>query len=200
MFMPNSIATLSLKSLRTRFLVVVFSLLTSAYTFAEVSDSRATASTSSHSKMFSAIGKPLDPNSLNQLTPSIYPDGKGLPNGSGLAKNGAVLYQSQCASCHGKKGEGGTAQELIGGEGPLSIPDADKTLLTYWPYSTTLFDTIMRSMPPGAPGHLSADEIYALCAFIFAENKLWIYDQPMGAKELSSIAMPNRNGFIRKYP
>jgi len=146
------------------------------------------------------LGQTLKAADLAALTPIIFPSGKGLPAGQGTAEQGAVLYQSQCASCHGRKGEGGTAQELIGGQGPLSAPDADKTLLTYWPYATTLFDNIMRSMPPAAPGHLSADELYALCAYLLSENGLWDRRQPLAAKELAAIAMPNRNGFIRKYP
>jgi len=146
------------------------------------------------------MGKPVDAGSMVQFVPNIFPTGQGLPSGMGLAKNGAVLYQAQCASCHGRKGEGGTAQELIGGEGPLNAPDADKTLRTYWPYATTLFDTILRSMPPATPGHLSHDEVYSLCAYLLSENGLWASDQPMGAQELAAIVMPNRNGFIRKFP
>jgi cytochrome c len=146
------------------------------------------------------MGKALDGSMIIQFAPNIFPNGQGLPSGIGLAQNGAGLYQAQCASCHGKKGEGGTAQELIGGDGPLSAPDADKTIRTYWPFATTLFDTIARSMPPAAPGHLSADALYSLCAYLLAENGLWGWEQPMGPKELAAIVMPNRNGFIRKFP
>jgi len=194
-------ASLSLRSQRVLILCSVMVSLTSIFAFAEGADRLTSApSLTTNPSSVSPMGRPLDPSSLNALTPNIYPNGKGLPVGMGFAKQGAALYQSQCASCHGRKGEGGTAQELIGGEGPLSAPDADKTLLTYWPYATTLFDTILRSMPPAAPGHLSADEIYALCAYLLAQNGLWNADQPMGAKELTAITMPNRNGFIRKFP
>lgn len=148
----------------------------------------------------SPMGQAIDGAMLGKLMPAIFPNGKGLPKGVGLAKNGAGLYQAQCASCHGKKGEGATAQALIGGDGPLSAPDADKTIQTYWPYATTLFDTIARSMPPAAPGHLTADELYAVCAYLLAENGLWSSEQPMGAQELSSVVMPNRDGFIRRFP
>jgi len=148
----------------------------------------------------SPMGKPLHSDSITRLAPNIYPNGQGLPDGMGLAKNGSVLYQAQCASCHGTKGEGATAQALIGGDGPLSAHDADKTILTYWPYATTLFDTIARSMPPAAPGHLSADALFSLCAYLLAENGLWARDQPMGPKELAAIVMPNRNGFVQRFP
>jgi len=181
--------------------LLISSLMISAFVWAEGHDSHARTETSwASSEQISLMGKPLDEARLSQLTPNIYPNGKGLPSGMGLAKKGEGLYQAQCASCHGRKGEGGTAQELIGGEGPLTAPDADKTIRTYWPFATTLFDTILRSMPPAAPGNLSADDIYSLCAYLLSENGLWNRDQPMGAKELTAITMPNRDGFIRKYP
>lgn len=127
----------------------------------------------------------------------IFGDGAGLPPGSGRAGDGAALYQQQCAACHGRHGEGNTAPELIGGEGPLSRPDADKTLLTYWPFAPTLFDTIRRSMPPAAPGRLDNGQIYALCAWLLAQNGLWPAGRALDAAGLASVRMPNRDGFIR---
>jgi len=132
--------------------------------------------------------------------PLIFPDGQGLPAGSGLAAEGALLYQAQCASCHGRHGEGNTAPELVGGNGPLSSPDADKTIATYWPYATTVFDTIRRSMPPAAPGRLSDDQVYALCAWVLAQNGLWPAGQALDAVGLAAIRMPNRDGFIFAVP
>ncbi len=147
-----------------------------------------------------ALGWSVSSQQLATLRPAIYPDGHGLPPGQGLAGNGARLYATQCASCHGAQGEGGTAPELVGGEGPLTRPDADKTLLTYWPYATTLFDTVARSMPPAAPGHLSADQLYALCAWLLERNGLWPADTPLDATGLASVRMPNRAGFIAHRP
>ena len=143
-----------------------------------------------------ALGMPLSAATLAALRPAIYPDGQGLPVGQGLAADGARLYARQCASCHGAAGEGGTAPELVGGEEPLTRPDADKTLRTYWPYATTLFDTVMRSMPPAAPGHLGADQVYALCAWLLAQNGLWPADQPLDRIALARLRLPNRDGFI----
>jgi cytochrome c len=135
-----------------------------------------------------------------QRTPAraafIYPDGEGLPAGRGLAADGAALYQAHCAACHGRHAEGATAPDLVGGAGPLSSPDADKTVLTYWPYATTLFDTIRRSMPPSAPGSLSDTEIYALCAWLLSENHLWPAGLALDSKGLAAVRMPNRDGFV----
>jgi cytochrome c len=143
-----------------------------------------------------ALGRPLTPEQQTILATTIFPDGQGLPPGRGLASEGARLYQQYCAACHGRQAQGATAPELIGGDGPLSRPDADKTLATYWPFATTLFDTLRRSMPPAAPGHLTADQLYALCAWLLAENRLWPAEQALDAAGLAGIRMPNRDGFI----
>jgi cytochrome c len=143
------------------------------------------------------LGQALGPEQLARLRPAIYPDGAGLPRGQGSAEAGARLYQAQCAACHGRRGEGATAPELIGGEGPLAAPDADKTLKTYWPYATTLYDTIARSMPPTAPGRLTPEELYGLCAWLLAENGLWSHDRLLDGPGLAAIRMPNREGFLR---
>ncbi|MDE3011697.1 MAG: cytochrome c [Pseudomonadota bacterium] len=143
-----------------------------------------------------ALGQPLV-ESAGAPPALIFGDGAGLPPGSGLAEEGAVLYQQECAACHGRHGEGNTAPELVGGEAPLSRPDADKTLLTYWPYAPTLFDTIRRSMPPARPGRLDDAQIYALCAWLLAQNGLWPAARTLDAAGLASVRMPNRDGFIR---
>lgn len=127
--------------------------------------------------------------------PLIYPDGKGLPPGQGFAQDGASLYAKHCAGCHGQSAQGGTAPELVGGEGPLSAPYADKTIKTYWPFATTLFDTIRRGMPPEKPALLKDDEVYALVAFILKENQLWQADTALDAQGLAHVRMPNRAGF-----
>ncbi len=142
------------------------------------------------------LGHPVTSDTLAGLGAQIYPDGHGLPAGSGLAVDGAVLYGQYCASCHGREGQGATAPELIGGDGPLSAAEADKTLKTYWPYATTLFDTLARGMPPANPAALSDDQRYALCAFLLARNGLWPADRPLDGASLSAVQMPNRHGFI----
>ena len=111
-----------------------------------------------------------------------------------------MLYQQQCASCHGQHLEGGTGDRLIGGRGSLPNSDATKapvkTVESYWPYATTLFDYIKRAMPLPAPDSLTNDEVYALVAYILSEAKIISADTVLDAASLAKIKMPNRDGFI----
>jgi cytochrome c len=132
---------------------------------------------------------------------SPLPDGRGLPRGSGNAAAGKTIYTSQCLSCHGASLEGGTGDRLIGGRG--SLPGNDparapiKTVESYWPYATTLFDYIKRAMPLTAPGSLSNDEVYAVSAYILSQAKILAEERVLDDKTMGGIRMPNRDGFIR---
>ncbi|MBT7942115.1 MAG: cytochrome c [Alphaproteobacteria bacterium] len=135
---------------------------------------------------------------------SIYPDGANLPAGSGNVLEGKALYMDICADCHGTTGAGKTGEELVGGvgiaageEGALNSPYPEKTVGNYWPYATTLFDYIRRAMPPSAPLSLTADQIYALSAYLLFLNDIIDESEVMDAKTLPAILMPNRNGFVR---
>jgi cytochrome c len=127
---------------------------------------------------------------------TIFPDGRGLPPGRGTAKQGRVLYEQKCASCHGAQGEGGTAEELVGEPKPPSRDDPSKAIGSYWPFATTVFDFISRSMPPAAPSTLSADDTYAITAYLLAANKVISETDVMSAAALPKVKMPNRNGFV----
>ena len=132
---------------------------------------------------------------------SIPPDGRGLPPGSGNAAAGAKIYADSCAACHGDKLQGNPAKgiggdRLIGGRGTLATKTPVKTVESYWPYATTLFDYIKRAMPFTAPGSLSDDEVYAVVAYILSEAKIIKPTDTMDAKTLPKVAMPNRDGFI----
>ncbi|HEX6793374.1 MAG TPA: cytochrome c [Casimicrobiaceae bacterium] len=131
---------------------------------------------------------------------SPLPDGRGLPQGSGSVLEGKSVYQQQCASCHGEKLQGGIGDRLIGGRGTL-VNDAPtkapvKTVESYWPYATTLFDYIKRAMPMGAPGSLSDNQVYALTAYILSQANIVSEDAIMSAETLPKVEMPNRDGFI----
>lgn len=128
---------------------------------------------------------------------SVLPDGSGLPSGRGTAKQGQKIYAEKCAACHGDRGEGRAAfPALLGGRGSLST---DKPLLTvgsYWPTATTLFDYIWRGMPYQSPGTLSADETYALTAWILAANDIVKETSVIDRRSLLGVKMPNAGGFI----
>jgi len=131
---------------------------------------------------------------------SPLPDGRGLPSGSGTVAAGRQVYESKCAACHGANLEGGQGDRLVGGRGSLAGNDPArapvKTVESYWPYATTLFDYVKRAMPLTAPGSLTNDEVYAVSAFILATAKIVPNDAVLDQKNLAQVQMPNRDGFV----
>ncbi|SFV39158.1 c-type cytochrome [Hyphomicrobium facile] len=142
------------------------------------------------------LGTPLSADAIAKWDRTIFADGRGLPPGKGTAKDGRVIYEQKCASCHGEHGEGGTSEELVSGPTPPSPDNPSKAIGSYWPYATTIFDFVRRSMPPAAPGSLSADETYAVTAYLLAANAIIPEGAKMDAKTLAAVRMPNRDGFI----
>jgi S-disulfanyl-L-cysteine oxidoreductase SoxD len=127
------------------------------------------------------------------------PDGRGLPPGSGTYAEGREVYMTQCAACHGEQLEGIAdlgGDKLIGGRDSLASGSPVKTVESYWPFATTLFDYVKRAMPLVAPGSLSDDEVYAVSAFILAEAGTIGQDQVIDATTLPEVLMPNRDGFV----
>lgn len=153
------------------------------------------------------LGKALTEADITAWDISIEPDGKGLPLGAGTPAQGAHIYAEKCASCHGPEGKAGITgvtaaplAPLVGG-GPITdISAAMKRIANFWPYSTTLFDYIRRSMPWQQPRTLSDDEVYSLTAYILALNKLIGDNDTMNAQTLPKVRMPNRDGFIPRFP
>jgi cytochrome c len=151
------------------------------------------------------FGQPATEQDIAAIAIAIPTDGKGLPPGRGDYARGKQVYETACAACHGADLMGvanipnmptGASLRLIGGRGTLTSPKAVATVESYWPYATTLFDYIRRAMPFTAPGSLSADEIYAVCAYILAEAKIIDNATVLDAQTLPRVEMPNRNGFI----
>ena len=142
------------------------------------------------------LGKPVTEHVSKARDTLVFPDGEGLPAGSGNVATGAGLYVQHCLLCHGPDARGGSAEELSGGIPDLTRDPPDQTIGTYWPFATTLFDFIRRAMPMHLPGTLSNDDSYALTAYLLHENDILPADASLDAESLKSIKMPNREGFI----
>jgi len=145
------------------------------------------------------LGKPADPELLKAWDISIPPDGSGLPAGRGSVAEGAAIYEAKCVMCHGAAGGGQPADRLTGGIGTLAGAQPVKTVASYWPYATTLFDYIRRAMPVSAPRSLTAHEVYALCAYLLSIDSIVPKSAVLDAKSLPKIKMPNRDGFINVW-
>ena len=127
---------------------------------------------------------------------TVFPDGKGLPDGRGSASEGAAVYRQFCAACHGRNAQGEDAAALVGGRDSLTSERPRKTVESYWPYATTLWDYIRRSMPYEAPGSLSNDEIYAVVAHLLHLGGIVDEDAVLDQDSLPTVEMPNRGGFV----
>lgn len=150
---------------------------------------------------FQPLGQPaaaLSASALANLT--ISPAGDNLPEGSGIASHGEALFAKKCASCHGPAGIGGSALALTGEVGSLTSEYPEKTINSYWPYATTLFDYIRRTMPPSAPWSLTADEVYSLSAYLLSRDGIIQPDDLLDEITLPLVKMPNRNGFRHSKP
>ena len=145
------------------------------------------------------LGQPLTHSDLAQWEIHVYPDGKGLPPGSGTMAQGAPIFAQKCAHCHGEAGKGATNAALVGAP-PIKTIDAPRTIANFWPYATTVFDYIRRAMPWQSPRTLTNDEVYALTAYILALNKLIGENDVMNAETLPKVQMPNRDGFTPRFP
>ncbi len=136
---------------------------------------------------------------------AIAPDGNGLPAGKGDYAAGRKVYETACSACHGANLQGvaglpdmptGASLRLIGGRGTLATKNPVMTVESYWPYATTLFDYVRRAMPFQAPGSLTADEVYAVAAYILAEGNVIDKATVLDARTLPRVQMPNRDGFV----
>ena len=150
------------------------------------------------------IGRPVSAAEIAPWDIDVGPDGAGLPAGHGSVDEGRQVYAETCAACHGDKGEGRPVpgavsgfDRLVGGIGSLGTASPVKTVGSYWPYATTLFDYIRRAMPFNAPQTLSNDQVYAVCAYILHLNGILPADGVLDAASLPKVKMPNRDGFVR---
>ncbi|AIO43852.1 cytochrome c [Burkholderia cenocepacia] len=142
------------------------------------------------------LGQPIDRAALAAWDIDVAPDGGGLPPGAGTVARGGRVFADKCAMCHGAGGEGGVGDPLVGGAGSLASAKPKKTVGSYWPYATTLFDYIRRAMPYNAPQSLSADDVYAVTAYVLHLNGIVSSDARLDARTLPRVRMPNRDGFV----
>jgi hypothetical protein len=144
------------------------------------------------------IGKPATDAQIQAINLTVFPDGTGLPVGKGTPAKGKDIFKDKCAVCHNDKGEGRENQypALVGGIGTLNTPKPIRTVGSYWPYATTVFDYVRRAMPYDHPGSLQTDEIYSAVAFVLNLNGIIGDNDEMNEKTLPKVKMPNRDGFI----
>jgi S-disulfanyl-L-cysteine oxidoreductase SoxD len=155
------------------------------------------------------FGEPATREVIARLDTDVRPDGTGLPAGHGTAEEGGAIYAKHCAACHGPKGEGGQADVLVGAEPRGMAPfgpeyerwrggraDVPFTVGNYWPYATTLFDYVRRAMPLNAPGTLTADETYAVVAWLLAQNQIIPATAVMDQQTLPKVTMPAQKIFV----
>ena len=146
------------------------------------------------------LGREASPAEIAGWHIDIPPDGSGLPPGVGTAASGAAVYASTCQSCHGDRGAGQPNDRLVGGHGSLAGPTPVRTVGSYWPYATTVFDYVRRAMPYQQPQSLTADELYAVTAYLLHLNGIIGEGDVMNAQTLPRVKMPNRDNFILAYP
>lgn len=154
------------------------------------------------------LGKPISPQDFAAWDIDVEPSGAGLPAGSGTPDQGASIFAERCTACHGEGGKGAAtttsgapaAPPVVSNVKRNGIDDTTLTIANFWPDATTLFDYVRRSMPWTSPRSLSDDQVYALTAYILAQNKLIDAKQVINADTLPKVQMPNRSGFIPRFP
>ena len=159
-----------------------------------------TAHAENESKPLSSDLLPALGVAIRDASPSIVsPDGSGLPPGGGSVFAGEQLYKVKCAACHGIDGRQ-KGNQLVGGMGSLASKRPMKTVGSFWPYATTLYDYIARAMPYDQQKSLSADEVYALTAYVLKLNGILGHGDKLDQHSLPEVEMPNRNGFVELLP
>ena len=142
------------------------------------------------------LGRGATPAEMEAWGPIIGPDGDGLPPGRATPAEGKDVYQRRCARCHGMNGNEGPDDRLVGDVGTLASDQPQKTVGSYWPLATTLWDYVNRAMPFDQPGFLTSDEVYATVAYVLFLNEIIGEREPMDASSLPLVRMPNRDGFV----
>jgi cytochrome c len=146
------------------------------------------------------LGREATPAQIAGWDISVGPDGVGLPPGQGTPATGAIVYEQKCQACHGAKGAGQPNDRLVGGQGTLASQTPVRTIGSYWPYATTVFDYVRRAMPFIQPRSLTDDEVYAVTAYLLNLNGIIGEGDEMNSQTLPKVKMPNQTNFIIMYP
>ncbi|MCW5713109.1 MAG: cytochrome c [Bauldia sp.] len=147
------------------------------------------------------LGAPATAEEIARLNISIPPDGRNLPPGRGTSAEGALVFAQQCVACHGSRGAGGDGMvTLTGGLGTLTTERPVKTVSSFWPHATTLFDYIRRAMPLNAPQSLTDDQVYAVVAYLLSVDDIIPIGTVLDQTTLPLVEMPNRDGFVNWWP
>jgi mono/diheme cytochrome c family protein len=174
--------------------VVAGALLVAAFSaivIAQSAQKSASAKASARQAQPLGIGRVATADEIRAIDIDVMPDGRGLPPGKGTVAEGAAVYAAKCAGCHGAKGEGGKFDRLVG------LDPKTKTIGSYWPYATTLYDYTARSMPFFQPGTLKPDEVYGVVAYLLHLNEIVPETAVMDAKTLPQVKMPARDKFVK---
>lgn len=165
--------------------------------------SMASVATAQSSATYSGVGKTPTQEEIKAWDIGVSYVGEGLPPGSGTAKEGAVVYENNCAQCHGLdlRGVGADtpnplAPALVGGKGSLGTPHPLRTIGSIYPFATTVWDFVNRAMPRGRTRTLTPTEVYAVTAFLLYKNDIIKETDVMNAQTLPKVQMPYRNGFL----
>jgi cytochrome c len=142
------------------------------------------------------VGRAPTEQEIRALGITVAPDGAGLPAGSGSAVEGRALFAQRCAKCHGEKGAGDVGPPLVGGQGTLATAKPLKTVGSFWPHATSVWNYVNRAMPFDQPGLLNPPEVYSAVAYILYMNGIVGEKDVLNAKTLPKVRMPNRDGFI----
>jgi S-disulfanyl-L-cysteine oxidoreductase SoxD len=146
------------------------------------------------------FGHPATADEIKAIDIEVRPDGAGLPPGSGTLAQGQPIFAQKCAACHGANGEGTSVAPKLIDPTPFKVGVTAPTVGNYWPYATTVWDYINRAMPFDQPGSLAPDEVYALTAFLLAQNNVIGEADVMDAQSLPRVVMPNAAGFTSPDP
>jgi cytochrome c len=142
------------------------------------------------------LGQAISESQLSDFDLVAGPDGSGLPTGGGTAKAGKEVFDSKCAACHAANGEGVSGNTILVGGDIHSEGNPLRTVGSYWPHASTVFDFIRRAMPANAPKSLSDEEVYQVTAYVLFLNDIIDEATVLNKESLMEIQMPNKDGFI----